>query len=195
MNSESVSDVPRPGVPVSGGSAADPGTLAIAAQVLIAAQAAVQLLVGAVGGATSPLFRQYGVVPLLLLVATAVVFLRWFRRIRLNAEAVAPGTHKYTPGFAVGGWFIPLAMWWIPRRVALDIWRASGPADGAWLIEAWWAAWLAKTLGAAVVSRFQPHPDGFSVYDQVAGVAAAVLAILVIRMVTARQDMRARVSR
>jgi hypothetical protein len=64
-----------------------------------------------------------------------MVFLSWFRRCRLNAELFAPGTHKYAPGFAVGAWFIPVAMWWIPRRIALDIRWAGSPVGAAWLLK------------------------------------------------------------
>ena len=54
-----------------------------------------------------------------------------------TAEVLAPGTHGYSPGFAVWGWFIPVALLWIPRRVALDVRRASGPTGGSLLVEGW----------------------------------------------------------
>lgn len=189
MKPEAVSDVPSPGVPANGKPVADPRPLANAAQGLIAAQTVAQLLVG-IGGGMSKSSGQYTSVSMTLFVAAIIVFLCWFRRCRLNAEVLAPGTHRYAPGFAVGGWFIPLAMWWIPRRSALDIWRASGPAGGEWVINAWWAAWLAKTLGAAIATPFESHPNGYSLYDQIAGVVAGALAIAVIRRVTARQNAR-----
>ncbi|WP_228034043.1 DUF4328 domain-containing protein [Streptomyces spongiae] len=156
---------------------ADPRPLAVAAQALIAAQTVAQSVSSA----------RYASVSVALFVAAVVVFLCWFRRCRLNAEVFAPGTHRYAPGFAVGGWFIPVAMWWIPRRTALDIWRASGPAGGEWLINAWWVAWLAKAVGTATAHQFASRPGGSFLYDQVTGVVVGVLAILVIGRVTARQ--------
>ncbi|MFJ4679230.1 DUF4328 domain-containing protein [Kitasatospora sp. NPDC088783] len=170
---------------------ADPRRLALAAQVVIGAQAVLQVAVGVAGGTRSALFTWTLPASVLLYFGGIVVFLCWFRRCRRNAEVFAPGTHRYAPGFAVGAWFIPLAMWWIPRRVALDIHRASG-TGGTWVVDAWWAAWLAKTLGGVIAIRFQDHPDGFSPYHQVTGVAAAALAILFIRQVTAGQDEKVR---
>lgn len=174
------------------GPVADPRRLALAAQVLIALQTAAQLAVAVTGGTRSKFFPQFVPVSLPLFLATIVVFLCWFRRCRLNAELFAPGTHKHSAGLAVGAWFIPVAMWWIPRRIALDIWRANSPVGGTWLINAWWAAWLAKTVGGAVAVQLEARPYGFSLYDEVVGVVAAALAILMIHQVTARQDAQVR---
>ncbi|MGW4815976.1 DUF4328 domain-containing protein [Kitasatospora cineracea] len=171
---------------------ADPRRLALATQVIIGAQAVLQVAVGVAGGTRSALFVQTLPVSVLLYFGGIVVFLCWFRRCRRNAEVFAPGTHRYAPGFAVGAWFIPLAMWWIPRRVALDIHRASGTGGGTWVVDAWWAAWLAKSLGGVIAMRFQEHPNGFSLYNQATAVAAAALAILFVRQVTAGQDAKVR---
>lgn len=162
--------------------------LALAAQVLIGAETAAQLAVAVAGGTEATFYPQAAAVSLPLFVATVVVFLCWFQRCRANAGILAPGAHRYSAGFAVGGWFIPVATWWIPRRVALDVWRASSPADGTWLINAWWAAWLAKTVGGVVVAQAGAGSCGYSLYDDVVGVVAAVLAILVIQQVTTRQE-------
>ena len=181
---EGTSHVP----PVTGGGpVADPRPLARATVVLIAAQAVTQLGIALAGGTRSTLFARTVPVSMALFLATTIVFLCWFRRCRLNAEVFAPGSHRYAQGFAVGAWFIPVAMWWIPRRVALDIRRASRPDGSTWLINAWWAAWLAKTVGGALTARFAAHADGYALRDALIGLLAAVLAILVVRQITADQ--------
>jgi uncharacterized protein DUF4328 len=170
---------------------ADPRPLARAAQVLIAAQTVAQLALAVAGGARSTTFARFAPISMVLFLAATVIFLNWFRRCRLNAELLAPGTQKYSAGFAVGSWFIPLAMWWIPRRIALDIRRAASPVGGAWLIEAWWVAWLAKTVGGGVAAQLGEKTYGYSLYDDVVGVVAALLAILMIQQVTAGQNAQA----
>ncbi|MEV7776112.1 DUF4328 domain-containing protein [Kitasatospora sp. NPDC086791] len=181
------------------GPVADPGALAVAAQVLIALQTAAQVAVGVAGGTRSELFARFVPLSLPLFVTTVVVFLCWFRRCRLNAGHFAPGTQRHSAGLAVGAWFIPVVMWWVPLRVALDIRRANRPAGanppagGEWLINAWWVAWLGKTIGAVIAIRLgAPRPYPYSLYDEVVGVVAAVLAILVIRQITAGQTARIR---
>jgi hypothetical protein len=192
VNSASGRDELRPRASVHGRLLADPGPPARAAQVLIAVQTAAQLALAVVGGTRSPVFARFALISTVLLLATVVMFLNWFHRCRLNAEVFAPGTHRYSAGFAVGAWFIPVAMWWIPRRIALDIRRAGSPVGGAWLIEAWWVAWLAKTVGGAVAAQLGARPYGYSLYDDVVGVVAAVLAVLMIQQVTAGQDAKVR---
>ncbi|GJF32473.1 hypothetical protein KNE206_51730 [Kitasatospora sp. NE20-6] len=192
MNSESHRHGPLPRALAYSGPVADPRRPALAAQVLIAVQTAVQLAGAVTVGTGSKLFAQFVPISMPLFVATVVVFLFWFRRCRLNAEHFAPGTHRYSAGLAVGAWFIPVAMWWIPRRMALDVLRANSPAGGAWVINAWWAAWLAKTVGGAIAVQLGSGPYGYSPYDAAVNVVAAVLAILVIRQVTAGQDAAVR---
>ncbi|MFJ9692236.1 DUF4328 domain-containing protein [Kitasatospora sp. NPDC101183] len=185
-------EIPRPQVRAYSGRAVDPRRLGVAAQVLVGAQSALQIVLGLTGGSRSDTFRALAPVSYPLWIATIVVFLCWFRRCRLNAEVFAPGTQKFSYGFAVGAWFIPLAMWWIPRRIALDTWRASGPAGGSWVVEAWWAAWLAKTLGGVILVCFvEDRPTPYSPYDQVMAVLLGVLAVLMIRQLTARQHAKA----
>ncbi|MFG2822190.1 DUF4328 domain-containing protein [Kitasatospora sp. NPDC048365] len=190
MSTEAVGDAPRQDVPVGEKPVVDPGSAAVAAQAVIAAYTVAQLAVGLAGGTRAGFFAAYVPVGLVLMVGSAVLFLRWFSRCRHNAQAFDPAGHRFGPGLAVGGWFIPLANLWIPYRVTLDIWRASGPRGGEWLLNAWWVAWLAKTLGAAVLMQTQAHPNGYSAFDRIAGVVAGVLAVLMIRTLTARQRAR-----
>ncbi|MFD8478493.1 DUF4328 domain-containing protein [Kitasatospora sp. NPDC059673] len=190
MHSENVHHAPGPQVLPDSGSATGFRRLALAAQVLIGLQTALQVTVAVAGGTRSALFLALAPLLIGLFLGTCVVFLLWFRRCRLNVDRFGPGTQKYSAGWAVGGWFVPLAMWWIPRRIALDIWRATAPTGKTWLINAWWAAWLAKTLGALWVNRLNANSNGYSAFDVVAGLAAAALAILVIQQITSAQEAR-----
>src|ERR1041384_2991878 len=56
---------------------------------------------------------------------TIVVFICWFWAARNNAEAYAPNRGTMPTGWAIGGWFIPLANWVIPCIVARDIYRGT----------------------------------------------------------------------
>ncbi|WP_448318575.1 DUF4328 domain-containing protein [Streptomyces sp. CO7] len=89
-------------------------------------------------------------------VAAAAVFLVWFHRVRSNAEVFAPGEHRKTPGWAIGGWFVPVANLWFPRQIAGDIWRASerpGAPGAGVLLNLWWALWLGSWVLGRVASR------------------------------------------
>ncbi|MHB9862275.1 DUF4328 domain-containing protein [Streptomyces sp. YIM S03343] len=188
MMSSTVGDTPPLADSADRGTITAPRLAARVAQVFIAAQTAVQLVIGAAGGSQMPGFQVAVQILLWTVTGSVVSFLVWFRRCRRNAELFAPGTQKHPSGFAVGGWFIPVAMWWIPRRVTADIWRASGVTGTAWLVDVWWAAWLLKSVGAGIVTQ----AGGPSVYVTAAVVAlpAGVLAVALIERITTAQAAR-----
>ncbi|MFB7833740.1 DUF4328 domain-containing protein [Streptomyces sp. NPDC056056] len=162
---------------------------ALVVQSLIVTQALADVYIMASGGKDSPWLAEDMVpLPAVLQVSCWVAFIVWFFRVRANAEVLAPGSHRYPVGFAIGAWAIPLAMWWLPRRIALDIHRAGGPPRDAWLINAWWFVWLLDgPLSVAfhflVLDRF----DYRNPVDQSIGILCAILAIAVVRRVTAAQ--------
>ncbi|MEU4094057.1 DUF4328 domain-containing protein [Streptomyces sp. NPDC026673] len=165
----------------------DPRPMGRAAQAFIAAQCLSQLGVGLVGG-TRWEYYPVAVTPLVaLFIGSVVTFIRWFRQCRVNAALLAPGSQKYAPGLAAGAWFIPFVMLWVPRRMAVDIARASGVRGAAWLVNAWWAAWLVRTLAPGVAGG----GAGFSRVEVAAALVAGVLVVVLIQRITAAQVARA----
>ncbi|MBH1935910.1 DUF4328 domain-containing protein [Streptomyces sp. AV19] len=155
---------------------------------------------------------------------TLVLWAVWFRRVRLNAETLAPGSHRFGSGWAAGAWFTPVVNLWFPKQIANDIYRASAPAGPQGppkgLLNSWWvcglvagavnaAATTAYALAEARVRRsFRLGVDGSWEEDvrrlrMLAGVSAfgyllcavvGVLALLVIRQLTRMQEERALVA-
>ncbi|MFD4030358.1 DUF4328 domain-containing protein [Streptomyces sp. NPDC058637] len=145
---------------------------------------------------------------LLTLLPAAVVFILWFRRVRLNAEVFDASQQTMKPGWAVGGWFVPVGNFWLPRRVAGGIWTASAQTntDGSWRtvshapLNLWWAAWVLDLLFGRYASRKYERAElpqevvdaaGLVVASDVLDIVAAVLAILFVRRLTAMQGERA----
>ncbi len=90
----------------------------------------------------------------LLCVATGVVFIVWMYRVARNHELLGRPGSRFSPGWAIGGWFIPFANLVIPGRQMSQLWQgavASTPrGDPAWrsvprgrLVMAWWALYVA----------------------------------------------------
>ncbi|MGW6056401.1 DUF4328 domain-containing protein [Streptomyces sp. NPDC055189] len=151
------------------------------------------------------------------LVATCVVFLCWFYRVRVNAEVFEPHIHSKTRGWTVGSWFVPIVNLWFPRRIALDIWDASGDRQVALdrtltlgdasgrarhpLVNGWWTLWVAGILVGRWASMQYWEAEEAEEIDgaisalmlaDVIDIAAAVLAILVVLRLTRMQDAKAR---
>jgi hypothetical protein len=122
-----------------------------------------------------------------LLVATTVVFIVWTWRSAKNNEVLGRVQPRHTSGWAIGGWLIPIGNLWIPVQIMQDLWEGSDPeVQGRYrvqgfgrspLISWWWGLFLASRVLAAT-------PVG-----AICAIPAAVLAILVVRRVTERQEV------
>ncbi|MFF7214707.1 DUF4328 domain-containing protein [Streptomyces sp. NPDC008238] len=141
--------------------------------------------------------------------ATGVLFVIWFHRVRSNGEVFAPNGFEKARGWAIGGWFIPVAFFWIPFGIARDTWVASSqttqdgrlrPADSG-PVSYWWAAWVAgqllDLLAALVTNENSGYSDdlrdaaGMTIAVDGVDILAAILAILFVRKLTAMQHRKA----
>lgn len=154
------------------------------------------------------LYAASGVLQILVMLATFVVFILWFRRVRLNAEVFDASMQQMKPGWAVGAWFVPVANLWLPRRIAGGIWIASAQThtDGSWRtvsvapVNLWWGAWVCSSLFSRYASQqYMKAEEAQEVMDAAGrmlaadafGIVAAVFAILFVRKLTRMQGERA----
>ena len=142
---------------------------------------------------------------------TVVMFLIWLHRAHSNLEALNARNLEFTPGWAVGWWFIPFANLVKPFQVVREVWFESDPefptervffSDGLksapTYIGVWWAMWLLSNFAANVTSRaYDPNTmanvaiTGYLfILTAALSIAAAVLAIMVVRDITDRQEAR-----
>ena len=154
-----------------------------------------------------------GIVTILLLVLGITIFVLliiWMWRLAKNAELLGRSQPRFTPGWTIGGWFIPLASLVIPVLVMQDLWRGSDPdsprGDPQWrsrpgsaLVGWWWAFWVAEQVlqvagsnDGDAVSRSEltslRTQDIVSAFGVGAALAASILLILVVRRLTRRQQ-------
>ncbi|MEG3630778.1 DUF4328 domain-containing protein [Streptomyces poriticola] len=147
-----------------------------------------------------------GVLYSIALVATGTLFIIWFHRVRGNAGVFAPDTQRRTPGWAIGSWFVPIANLWIPRGVAADVLRASqadpyaGELQHRGLLNAWWGAWVWAVVFDRYASRTYARAEDVEAVHEAAAlvmtsagfdIVAAVLALLLVRRLTAAQHTKA----
>lgn len=144
------------------------------------------------------LVRHTAVVELTLVALCAVLFLTWLYRVVANGPALGGRGLRFTPGWAVGWWFVPVANLVRPFQAVAEAWGVAGRDQGArlgLLLPAWWGL---SVLG--VVSHFVAVQSGgddiaglrnAAVVDVVASVVLAVdamLCILLILQLTGRQE-------
>ncbi|MFD9358021.1 DUF4328 domain-containing protein [Streptomyces sp. NPDC060031] len=144
----------------------------------------------------------------LAVLATGIVFIVWFHRVRQNGAIFRPDGFTMAPGWAIGGWFVPLAFCVIPYMVAKQTWYAStqfGP-DGSFRkvsvapVTAWWVLFVVSQGTDRIFTRLYESADGA---EELRGAAtgcavsglisavAAVLAIVFVRKLTALQTTKA----
>jgi hypothetical protein len=95
------------------------------------------------------------------LVVGAACFIPWFNRAYGNLTRLGFRKLRYAPGWAVGGWFIPIVNLFRPKQIANDIYRASTPgldtSTEFWktqpisgLLSWWWGLYIASGLLAGI---------------------------------------------
>jgi hypothetical protein len=83
---------------------------------------------------------------------TGIVFLKWVYRAYKNIQGFGAEGLRFSPGWAVGYYFVPFLSLVRPVQVMNEIWRVSqDPRNwlqrrGSWLIGTWWALFLAYSI-------------------------------------------------
>jgi hypothetical protein len=146
------------------------------------------------------------------IIATGILWIIWQFRFAKNAQALR-GNYGLAPGWAIGGWFIPLGNLVLPQLQLFQAAKASDPdlppgqaaASGRApaSVPAWWVAYdLAGTL-FAIGALTRPNKNAFdfdldrfvradrvSAFACLVYIVAAVIAIFMVRALSDRQ-MRA----
>lgn len=102
---------------------------------------------------------------LVVLVATYVLFGMWVYRAAANVEVAAVPGFDYTPGWAVGWFFVPFANLFKPFAAMRQIWNAShgnesGDLDsGNPFLAFWWGLWILTAILTNVAIRLNLNPE------------------------------------
>lgn len=158
-----------------------------------------------------------GVLQLLLYVGTVVAFLIWFHRVHKNLPDLGGRELKYTPGWAVGGFFVPFLNLVRPLQVMREVWLGSDPsglerdiASGGpsirnqlgtpALIGWWWALFLisgflgniAMRMGFGQNQTLDQLQDltALLVFSDVINIPSALVAIRLVGRITGWQAER-----
>jgi hypothetical protein len=159
-----------------------------------------------------------GILALLVYLGTVVSFLVWFYRVHRNLPALGARDLKYTPGWAVGGFFVPFLNLIRPLQVMREIWHGSdprglerdmAPAEPSVrkqlgtpaLIGWWWALWLfcGFLSNRALLMSFSQNPTLVDlqsrtllmVLSDLFEIPAAILAVSLVVRITGWQAQRA----
>jgi len=147
-----------------------------------------------------------------LAVVMIVFFLRWVHRAHKNLRPLGAQGLEFTPGWAVGWFFVPFLCLYKPHQVMCEIWAASDPMymtlqrvnwrrlSGAAFVGLWWAAWLLCQITGLITRQLSRHSDdgipsliGLTRLDQfhdLTIIAMMVTTVILIRTITRRQEQK-----
>jgi hypothetical protein len=137
-------------------------------------------------------------------IAVIVVWLVWFWRMRTNVDMWRPEFQRRARGWTIGAWFCPVVNYWFPYQIARDVFDdTERDVNGAMfrpsrpLLMTWWLGFVAMSVVDLIWVRFPDdtldnlrHGEYFAVFDTVVTIVVGVLAIAVVRSMTAAQNAR-----
>lgn len=133
----------------------------------------------------SSLYAIIGLVDGVLTLITIVFFAMWIHRAAANVvEAGIPG-FDYTPGWAVGWFFVPIANLFKPFAAMRQIWNASHGEQGDRLDHAngplalWWGCWILSNIASNISFRMTINPSSAEtlLMGQQVGLVASVASL------------------
>ena len=151
-------------------------------------------------------------VMVLFFLVSVIITLMWIYRAHSNLPALGAGHIKYTPGWCVAYWFIPIVSLYRPYQAMCELMNGSSPnrhadhsADtatlppqsGSLLLGFWWLFFIAMVFVSRVSNRVNMSESqdfglsfGLDTAETVLTVISGLLTITVIRRVGAFQKLR-----
>ncbi len=91
----------------------------------------------------------------LAIIPIGIVFIIWMWRLAKNNEALGRGGPSFGPGWAIGGWFVPIGSLVIPALHLQELWKGTDPSiprgDPSWkrapMLPLLWLWWVTYTVG------------------------------------------------
>mgnify|MGYP001207958483 CR=1 FL=1 len=151
----------------------------------------------------------FGFLQFIVLIITYVLFLMWIHRAYRNVMVLHNDELKYSPGWAVGSYFIPFVNLVLPFLVMREIWKGSSPhgkiedrlawkkEKGSALLIFWWLFWLLSNHLSTFVFRLYWRADTpeeyitanwFSITSSIIEVILTLLVLFVVHTINRRQS-------
>lgn len=161
-----------------------------------------------IGAALMLLILLLAVLELLIYVSTVIFFCVWLYRAADNLRAFNPWNRTdYSPGWAVGSFFIPFVNLVVPYRAVREVWQKSATPDDLLVstpgppatFPIWWLFWLLASFAgnASMRASFDERvPEStatiISIVASALFIVASLCAYMVVDAIDNKQEEAAR---
>lgn len=135
-------------------------------------------------------------------IATIVLFAMWIYRANFNARQLGAQGMRFSPGWSIGYYFIPILLLWKPYQAMTEIWQASknpaswGTLERGSILPWWWSFFLvsgmlgqaslrtslrAKEINELIIST------GLSIASDLVSIPATIIALVLVKQIYAMQ--------
>ncbi len=154
-----------------------------------------------------------GTFQIFVFLATAVCWLIWLHRAYGNLKLMGTCKSDYTPGWAVGYWFIPIANLVRPYQITKELWLRSARRNAvesikefppAVVLTCWWGVYLISGFLGQLLMRLSSRATAIDELQSVTmmgialdavGILSAGLALAVVHTIdTLQQETLSRVA-
>ena len=155
-----------------------------------------------------------GLLALAIFLVAIVTFLMWQYRVRKNADYIGTTGLRFSPGWVIGWWFIPIMGLFRPYQVMKEMWQSnyhnvyeyneSRNLEVSGLLGWWWGLLIVSGFISSVSLRIYIRSDDINtliigdwldIGSSVIWIVSAVLAIVLIREISDFQESKHRMHR
>lgn len=144
-----------------------------------------------------------GILYLVTFIITGITFLKWIYRANLNCHEFGAQGMKFSPGWSIGYYFIPILTIYKPYQAMKEIWKVSkNPTDwqnqkGSALLGWWWALWLTSNIFSWVSFRMSmkaQDPDSLmvstlvSIFSNIIDIPSCIVAVSLVSAIYGMQE-------
>jgi hypothetical protein len=161
-------------------------------------------IIDLIGAPDDPLVLAYTGILLtnfVIYVAAVILVAMWIYRAHANLHEAGITGLQFSPGWAVGWYFIPIAFLFKPFQAMRELWNESHRVTGGFSAEApghlnaWWGCWIAGNILGNVSTRLGMMGDGANVQvslvlalgSSILTIGSAWLLIRIMREITTAQ--------
>jgi len=139
------------------------------------------------------------IIYLIAYICSGIVFIMWFRRAYYNLHQRVNNL-SYTEGWAAGGWFVPIASFYIPFKIMKELYNETRSyfhkKDDSLHVDLptkflgiWWTLWILNGILSQIVFRLSRNADTLSglmsvtILDMISESIGIVLALITIKII------------